>query len=62
MIFLMKACHGTGKKGPPQADAASIGGVSTFHKPSACLPQSAAGEGKQSFGEIAEPPAIVRER
>ena len=58
----MKACQGPGRKGPPQADAASIGGISTFHKPSACLPQSAAGAWKQSFGEIAEPPATAKEK
>ena len=58
----MKACQGPGRKGPPQADAASIGGISTFHKPPACLPQSAVGAGKQSFGEIVEPPATAKER
>jgi hypothetical protein len=58
----MKACPGPGRRGPPQAGAASIGGISTIHKLSASLPQSVAGAWKQSFGEIAEPPAIAKEK
>ena len=40
--FLRINCQGPGRKGPPQADAASIGGSPAFHKPIASLPQSAA--------------------
>jgi hypothetical protein len=38
--------------------AASIGGISTFHKPPACLPQSGAGVGKESFDERPEHPRL----
>ena len=57
--FFIKACRGPGRKFRLRRKHRR---EFRFHQPPACLPQISAGAWKQSFEEIAETPAIARER